>query len=85
MMTSGTLPAERPLKFRTLMANANRFLTRWSISRSKSSCRSRARLSSVMSRAIFEAPMISPFSFLIGETVREISTRLPSLRCRTVS
>jgi hypothetical protein len=32
-----------------------------------------------MSRAIFEAATISPFSFLIGETVREISTRLSVL------
>jgi hypothetical protein len=38
-MSSGTLPAERPLKLRTLIASAKRFLMRWSISRSKSSWR----------------------------------------------
>jgi len=41
---------------------------------------SSARLRSVMSRAIFEAPMIFPKAFLIGEMVSEISTKLPSLR-----
>ena len=40
---------------------------------------------SVISRAIFEAPTISPCSFRIGETVSEIVSRVPSLRCRTVS
>ena len=40
---------------------------------------------SVMSRAIFEAPTISPRSFRIGETVSEIDSRVPSLRCRIVS
>jgi len=44
-----------------------------------------SRLLSVISRAIFEAATISPFSFLIGETVREMSMRLPSLRRRIVS
>ena len=39
----------------------------------------------VMSRPIFEAPMILPLASLMGETVSEISTRLPSLRRRTVS
>jgi PAS domain-containing protein len=45
----------------------------------------RAFLSSVMSRAILDAPTIFPREFLIGEMVSEMSTRLPSLRCRTVS
>ena len=40
---------------------------------------------SVMSRAIFEAPTISPRSFRSGETVSEILSRVPSLRCRIVS
>jgi hypothetical protein len=35
-----------------------------------------------MSRAIFEAPMLSPRSFLIGDTVREILIRWPSFVCR---
>ena len=34
--------------------------------------------SAVMSRAIFEAPMTSPASFLIGETVRETLISVPS-------
>ena len=42
-------------------------------------------LRSVMSRAIFDAPMILPSAFLMGDTVSEISTKLPSLRWRTVS
>ena len=42
-------------------------------------------LRSVMSRAIFEAPTIVPSPSRIGETVSEMSTRLPSLRRRTVS
>ena len=39
----------------------------------------------VISRATFEAPTISPRSFRSGETVSEIFSRVPSLRCRTVS
>ncbi len=50
---------------------------------SRACCRSRT--CSVMSRAIFEAPTISPASPRIGETVSEIDSRLPSLRCRIVS
>jgi hypothetical protein len=42
-------------------------------------------LLSEISRAIFEAPMISPLSFLIGDTVREISMRRPSFVSRIVS
>jgi hypothetical protein len=42
-------------------------------------------LRSVISRAIFDAPTTSPSALLMGDTVREISTRLPSLRWRTVS
>ena len=38
-----------------------------------------------MSRAIFEAPTTSPRSLRIGETVSEIDSRVPSLRCRIVS
>ncbi len=38
-----------------------------------------------MSLAIFEAPTIFPLALLTGETVRETTIRLPSLRCRTVS
>ena len=38
-----------------------------------------------MSRAIFDAPTILPSLFLIGEMVSDTSTRLPSLRSRTVS
>ena len=40
---------------------------------------------SVMSRAILEAPMMSPASFRIGETVNEIERRVPSFRRRIVS
>ena len=40
---------------------------------------------SVISRATFEAPTMSPRSFLSGDTVRETFSRAPSLRCRTVS
>ena len=39
----------------------------------------------VMSRAIFEAPIILPVRSLIGETVSETSINEPSLRRRTVS
>ena len=38
-----------------------------------------------MSRAIFDAPTISPRSSRIGETVSEIDSRVPSFRCRMVS
>ena len=38
-----------------------------------------------MSRAIFEAPTILPLPSRTGETVSEMSTRLPSFRRRTVS
>ena len=58
-----------------------RLRKRSSLARSAAS----ARLPSVMSRAILEAPMISPASSRIGETVREIWISLPSLRRRTVS
>ena len=77
--------AERPLKLKTLIAREKRFLTRWSISRRSNYSRSCARLLSEISRAIFEAPMISPLSFLIGDTVREISMRRPSFVSRIVS
>ena len=40
---------------------------------------------SEMSRAILDAPTTLPRRSLIGETVSEISTKLPFLRCRTVS
>jgi hypothetical protein len=42
-------------------------------------------LRSVMSRAIFEAPMTTPCSFRIGETVIERSSNRPSFARRTVS
>ena len=42
-------------------------------------------LAGVMSRAIFDAPMILPSALLTGEIVRDTSTRLPSFRNRTVS
>ena len=45
----------------------------------------RRRDRSVISRATFEAPTISPFSFRMGETVSEIDSRVPSLCCRIVS
>ena len=38
-----------------------------------------------MSRAIFEAPTTFPREFRIGEMVSEMSTNVPSLRCRIVS
>jgi hypothetical protein len=38
-----------------------------------------------MSRAIFDAPMIRPVPSRTGETVSEMSRRLPSFRRRTVS
>ena len=44
-----------------------------------------ARLRSVISRATLEAPMTWPEESLTGEMVREMSTREPSLRWRTVS
>jgi hypothetical protein len=44
-----------------------------------------ACLRSVMSLAIFEAPMIRPSAFLTGDTVSEMSARVPSLRRRKVS
>ena len=47
--------------------------------------RSSTRLRSVMSRAILEAPMIRPAASMSGDTVSEISSRLPSSRIRTVS
>jgi hypothetical protein len=40
---------------------------------------------SVTSRAIFEAPTMTPSSLRIGDTVREIAMRVPSLRRRVVS
>jgi hypothetical protein len=43
------------------------------------------RLLSPMSRAVLEAPMISPPADLIGETESETSTALPSLCRRKVS
>jgi hypothetical protein len=48
------------------------------------SCAS-ARLRAVMSRAIFEAPMIRPCWSFTGEIVSEMSSGVPSLRSRTVS
>jgi hypothetical protein len=42
-------------------------------------------LRAVMSRAIFEAPMIRPGESRTGETVSETSISVPSLRRRTVS
>ena len=47
--------------------------------------RSRTSLRPVMSRAIFEAPMIRPRASLIGETVSETLIRCRPLRTRTVS
>jgi hypothetical protein len=38
-----------------------------------------------MSRSMVEAPITRPSSSMIGETVTEMFTRLPSLRTRTVS
>lgn len=83
--SSRTEFAERALKPTMLPERAKKFLIRWLISVSSKRCRSRAFLSSVMSRAIFEAPTIRPRAFRIGEIVSEISARLPSFRCRTVS
>jgi hypothetical protein len=62
-----------------------RFLARWSTSRARRCRRASASLRSVISRAIFEAPTTLPSVVLIGDTVSEMSTRLPSLRRRTVS
>ena len=39
----------------------------------------------VISRTIIEAPMIVPFAFRIGDTVRDTSSNVPSLRRRMVS
>ena len=44
-----------------------------------------ACLSSLMSRAIFDAPMIWPSASLIGDTASEMSTSVPPWRLRTVS
>ena len=44
-----------------------------------------ARFRSLMSRAIFDAPMTVPSSSRIGDTVSEIGTSDPSLRRRIVS
>jgi hypothetical protein len=38
-----------------------------------------------MSRAVFDAPMMRPVESRIGDTVREISMRRPSLARRIVS
>src|SRR5665213_1446239 len=46
---------------------------------------SSARLCSEMSLAILEAPVTRPPASLIGETVNEISIRVPSLSTRLVS
>ena len=40
---------------------------------------------SLMSRAIFDAPITRPASSRIGDTVSEIGMSVPSFRCRTVS
>ena len=40
---------------------------------------------SVMSRAIFEAPITLPYSSLTSDMVSDTSTRVPSRRMRTVS
>ena len=60
---------------------------RLSSSRTRPSSRSASsiRLRAVMSRAIFEAPMTAPAASLIGDTVREMSSSVPSFRTRTVS
>ena len=63
----------------------------WEVSkirrRSSVCCRSVARvlLASVMSRATFDMPMVSPDGALIGDMLSETSTGVPSLRMRTVS
>ena len=44
-----------------------------------------ARLRSVMSRAMVEAPKTRPSSSTSGEIVRATSIRVPSFRTRTVS
>jgi hypothetical protein len=43
------------------------------------------RFFSVISRAIFDAPIIVPAEFRTGDTLSEISTRRPSLVSRSVS
>ena len=59
---------------------------RASCSRARRTMRSRSsRFRPLMSRAIFETPMISPVVERTGDTVREMSTIVPSLRTRTVS
>ena len=47
--------------------------------------RASARFRSVMSRATFDAPTTRPSASRTGETVREMSSRRPSLATRTVS
>jgi hypothetical protein len=44
-----------------------------------------ANFRSVMSRAIFDAPMILPSMSFTGDMVTETWINSPSLRCRTVS
>jgi hypothetical protein len=56
-----------------------------STSRCSRSRSASTRRRSVMSRAILEAPMMRPLASRTGETVREISMRVPSLRTRSVS
>ena len=64
---------------------ANWFFTRWFTSRIKSRMRRSFSFAVVMSRAIFDAPTILPLPSLIGETVSDTETKVPSLRRRVVS
>lgn len=78
--------AERLLVSLTIdRITANWFFTRWLTSRIRSRMRRSFSLAAVMSRAIVEAPTISPARLLIGDTVTETATSEPSLRFRIVS
>ena len=72
----------RNSSFSRLAASASA-LAVWAASRSRSRS-SRARFSAVMSRPIFEAPMIRPSASRMGETVSETSMMVPSFRRRFV-
>src|ERR1700756_3815462 len=61
---------------------ASKFLLRCSASRARVTSCSWFCFCSVMSLAIFDAPIILPSAFLTGETVIETAIKLPCFRCR---
>jgi len=83
-MSAGVL-ADRALRLTIALVMRNRLFTRCRISRMRRDSPSCASFRSVMSRAIFDAPMILPLMSLIGDMVTETWISSPSLRWRTVS